>query len=101
MEVLLHVCAMSTYGTVQWRPTGECRLSTGLEEHAAQVAIVLVRQQQDAKHPPELKTFLVRFTSTCSSSSLSFSGGVANQPGSTSPHSHLGPNVRIYVYVVL
>ena len=47
---------MSTYGTVQGRPTGECRLSTGLEEHAAQVAIVLVRQQQDAKHPPELKT---------------------------------------------
>ena len=30
------VCAMSTYGTVQWRPTGECRLSTGVEEHAAQ-----------------------------------------------------------------
>ena len=36
---------MSTYGTVQWRPTGDCRLSTGLEECAAQAGIVLVRRQ--------------------------------------------------------
>ena len=57
VEVRLHVCAMSTYGTVQWRPTGEGRLSTGLEERAAQVGIVLARRQQDVEHPPKLKTF--------------------------------------------